>query len=349
MTRFANSIMGALAVSAFMLVAAVCAFAMLGGPVPPIATLSVHHNLMPIALAGIIINKQNLQVLFTGIKTAFNAGFRTAKPMWDTVATLVPSTTKEEKYGWLGQFPRLREWIGDRQLKNITAHDYSIKNKKFESSVAIPRDDLDDDTYGVYTPLFQEMGYAAATHPDELVFALLAAGFTTTCYDGQFFFDTDHPVGDGEAAPASVSNVQAGAGAPWFLLDLNRPLKPIIFQKRREYDIKAMNQPDDEAVFMRDEYRYGVDARCNVGFGFWQQAFGSKATLDQTSFDSAYAAMMAFKSDEGRPLGVKPSHLVVGPSNRASALSVVQNERLANGESNKNYKAVDILIVPWLP
>jgi len=295
-----------------------------------------------------IINKATLSALFTGIQTAFNTGFRGATPLWNAVATMVPSTTKEEKYAWLGQFPRLREWLGDRQIKSMVAHDYSIKNKKFESSVGIPRDDLDDDSYGVFNPLFQEMGHAAATHPDELVFALLAAGFATTCYDGQFFFDTDHPVGDQEGAASSVSNMQAGAGNPWFLLDNSRPLKPLIFQKRRDYAIKAMSQAEDEGVFMRDEYRYGVDARANVGFGFWQQAFGSKATLDAANFDAAYAAMMAFKSDEGRPLGIKPTHLVCGPSNRAAALSVIQNERLANGESNKNYKAVEILVVPWL-
>lgn len=342
--------LGAIAVA---LIAAVMLFSV-GAPSHPsalslsMAAVVTSDSFPMVALAGLIINKGTLSALFTGIQTAFNKGFRGITPLWMQVATLVPSTTKEEKYAWLGQFPRLREWIGDRQIKSIAAHDYSIKNKKFESSVAIPRDDIEDDSYGVFMPLFQEMGHAAATHPDELTFALLNAGFTTTCFDGQFFFDTDHPVGDQEGAATSVSNMQAGAGAPWFLLDLSRPLKPIIFQKRRDYALKAMNQPEDEAVFMRDEYRYGIDARANVGFGFWQQAFGSKADLTQANFDLAMAAMMGFKSDEGRPLGVKPTHLVCGPSRRAEALTVVQNERLANGESNKNYKAVDVLVVPWL-
>jgi len=319
-----------------------------GGPAVPLPTFDDHSALPFIGIAGMIINKANLSALFTGIKTAFNTGFRDAKAMWQTVATLVPSTTSDEKYGWLGQFPRLREWVGDRYVKSLAAHDYSIKNKTYEATVGIPRENIEDDQYGVYAPLYQEMGHAAATHPDELVFALLGAGFTTLCYDGQFFFDTDHPVGDQEGAAASVSNMQAGAGNPWFLLDTSRPLKPLIFQKRKDYNIQAMTTEDDEKVFMSKEFRYGIDARCNVGFGFWQQAFGSKATLDKANFDLAVAAMMAFKSDEGRPLGTKAVVLVCGPSNRAAANDVVLTERLASGASNTNFKAVEVMVVPWL-
>jgi phage major head subunit gpT-like protein len=296
-----------------------------------------------IALAGMIVNEANLANLFTGFKAAFNTGFRGITPMWMSVATRVPSSAAKEDYGWLGQFPRLREWIGERQIKKMAAQKYSIANRPFEGSIAVMREDIERDQYGVYNPLFAEMGHASATHPDELVLALLAASFTTTCYDGQYMVDTDHPVGD-----ASVSNSGGGSGAAWFLMDCSRPLKPLIFQVERDYQLLGMTTEGDEAVFMRREFRYGVDARCNVGFGFWQQMYGSKQTLDKTAFDSAMAAMMGFKSDEGRPLGIRPTHLVCGPSNRAAALSVVGTQRLASGADNPNYNAVQIVISPWL-
>jgi len=300
-------------------------------------------DMAALAFGGIVVNKANLSILFQAFKSAFNTGFRGTDASWQRIATRVPSTTKEEKYAWLGQWPRLREWLGDRHIKNLSLFDYSIKNKKFESTVAVPKDDLEDDSYGVFTPLMQEMGFAAHTHPDELVFDLLSKGFSTACYDEQFFFDTDHPVGD-----ASVSNMQAGAGDPWYLLDTSRPLKPLILQMRKDYEFKAMTNTDDESVFMRDEFRYGIDARLNVGFGFWQMAFGSKLALDQTNFDAAIAAMMAFKSDEGRPLGIKPDLIVCGPSNRAAAQAVIDKEFVDGGDSNTNFKAVDLLVVPWL-
>lgn len=298
---------------------------------------------MMIAVAGLIINRDSLNAMYNGFKTAYNQAFAGVTPMWSKVATLVPSTNKVENYGWLGQFPKLREWIGDRQVKGIAASGYQITNKPYEASIGVPRDDIEDDSYGVLTPLFSSMGYAAAVHPDELVFPLLAAGFATLCYDGQYFFDTDHPVGAG-----TFSNSGGGAGSAWYLLDTTRPLKPIIFQKRREYDLTQMTDASDEGVWMRAEYRYGVDARANVGYGFPQMAYGSKQTLDATNFNAAIAAMMAFASDEGRPLGIVPSLLVVAPSNRAAAKALIEAETLASGASNTNFRAVELYVCPWL-
>ncbi len=294
---------------------------------------------------------QAMSALYTAVKTAFNTGRGSYTPLWPKLATLVPSTTGTESYAWLGQFPRLREWIGDRQVNQLKAHDYSLKNKKYESTVGIPRDAIEDDQYGVYMPLMQEMGYAAAYHPDEMLFALLPAGFTTPCYDGQNFFDTDHPVNNPESGTQeSVSNIQAGANPPWYLLDTRRPLKPFIFQRRRDYSIDAKtDKGQSDHVFMADEYLYGTDGRGNWGFGFWQQGFASKAELSEENFETGIQRMMTFKSDEGRPLGIDPNLLVVGPSNRAAAKKVIEAENKAGGESNTNYKAVEILVVPWLP
>jgi len=289
------------------------------------------------------INAANLAILYKAFNAAFQGGFAGVSPSWDKIATQVPSSTATEDYSWLGEWPSLREWVGDRQIKELSASNYSIKNKKFESTVGIKRDKVEDDTFNIYGPMFTQMGQAAASHPDQLVFALLAAGFTNTCYDGQYFFDVDHPVGSG-----FVSNMQAGSGNPWFLLDTSRALKPVIWQKRKDYKFVAMTKDDDESVFMRDEFRYGVDARGNVGYGFWQMAFGSKATLDAASFNTNYAAMMAQTSDQGRPLGIKPTLLVVGPSNRAAALEVVKAERDAVGATNINRDAVEVFVTPWL-
>ncbi len=296
-----------------------------------------------IGFGGIIVNRDSLNAMYNGFKTAYNDAFAGVAPMWGKVATLVPSTSKTENYGWLGQFPKLREWVGDRQVKGIAASGYQIINKKYEASIGVPRDDIEDDSYGILTPLFASMGQAAASHPDELVFPLLSAGWTTRCFDSQYFFDANHPVGAGV-----VSNNGGGSSSAWFLLDTSRPLRPIIFQKRRDYALTSLTDTKDEGVWMRDEYRYGVDARANVGYGFWQMAYGSKQTLDATNFNAAIAAMMAYASDDGRPLGITPNLLVVAPSNRAAAKALIEAERLASGGSNTNFKAVELYICPWL-
>lgn len=295
-----------------------------------------------------IINTGNLAILFRAFNAAFQRGLGGVTPMWDKVATRVPSTTGTEDYGWLGSIPGMREWIGDRQINNLETHDYSIKNKKFENTVGVPRDKVADDQYGVFSPMMEMLGNSAPEHRDIIVFALLALGFETACYDKQYFFDTDHPVIQADGTTGSVSNMQAGSGNPWFLLDTRRPLKPLILQVRKEPEFVSKDKSTDDNVFMSDELLYGVDDRKNVGFGFWQMAFGSKADLDTTNFDGAMAAMGAFKGDHGNPLGILPNLLVIGPSNRAAANAVVATERLANGGSNTNFKAVEILVVPWL-
>lgn len=295
-----------------------------------------------------ILNSNNLAILFRAFKTAFQSGFAGAPSQWQKVATRVPSSTSIEDYGWLGQIPGMREWIGDRQINNLGQYDYSIKNKKFESTVGVDRDKIDDDQYGIYAPLMQMLGQNAAEHPDILVFGLLALGFATLCYDKQYFFDTDHPVIQADGTTASVSNFQTGATNPWFLLDTRRPLKPIIFQDRKGANFVALDGETDANVFMKGKLFYGVDSRCNVGFGFWQMAFGSKATLDATNFEAAYDAMGAFKGDQGKPLGVSPNLLVVGPSNASKGRKIVQAQLINGGESNTNFNRVELLEVPWL-
>lgn len=269
----------------------------------------------------------DLTTLFTGFKGSFNKGFSGAQTAYRTIATIVPSNTKEEEYGWLGQFPKMREWIGPRVIHRLAAHHYKIRNRNFEQTISVDRDDIADDTYGFYGPLFEEMGRAAAELPDELVFSLLAAGFETECYDGQYFFDTDHPVGDGvNKAAASVSNFQGGDGEPWFLLDCSRPIRPMIFQERASLgQLVRKDRDNDDNVFHNKEYVYGSDGRCNVGFGLWQLAYASKEELNAENYEAARRAMSALAGDTGRPLGVKPDTLVCGTNLEGAAMRLLNN------------------------
>lgn len=295
-----------------------------------------------------IINRQNVAGLYTGFRTTFNAAFSAAESQWDQVGMLVPSSTAQEVYAWLGALPRFREWVGERVIQNLASHDYTIKNRDFELTIGVDRNAIEDDTYGVYKPAVQMMGSESKTHPDELVFALLAAGLGTIGYDGQYFFDTDHPVLDKDGVEQSVSNYGGGAGTPWFLLDASKPVKPIIFQKRRDYQFVSMDRVEDEGVFMRREFRYGVDARVNAGLALWQLGYASKQDLTAANYGTARAAMMGMKGDGGKPLNVRPSLLVVPPSLEGKALDVIQAERLANGATNTYRNTAKLLVSPWL-
>ena len=175
-----------------------------------------------------VVTSSLVSALRVGFQREFQDALSSAPSQWDRLSTRVPSSSAGNTYGWVGQFPKLREWSGDRSFKNIKEHGYSVMNNLYEATVDIPRTAVEDDDIGVYAPLFREMGYAAGTHPDEIVFGLLKNGMSGTCYDGKAFFAVDHPVylnADGSGDAETVSNWLRPAavdgtvtdGTPWFV------------------------------------------------------------------------------------------------------------------------------------
>lgn len=295
------------------------------------------------------INRATLNSAYVGFNAAFMGGLAQANPMYGRVATTVPSTTKTQEYGWLGQFPGFREWVGDRVINGLARHGYSLTNKSYENTIGVDRDDFEDDNLGIYAPMFADLGRTAAVFPDQLVWSLLKAGFSSKCYDGQFYFDTDHPVLDVNGAEQSVANTDGGSGTPWFLIDDTRPLKPLIFQERKKFgNLVRMDKEDDPNVFMKKEFQYGLDGRCQVGFGFWQMAWGSKQTLNATNYEVARVGLSNLKGDFGRPLAIQPKLLIVPPSLEGAARTVVGQMLTTGGETNKWYNTCEILVCPWL-
>lgn len=295
-----------------------------------------------------LVNSANLDSLRVGFSTAFQGGLGQAPSQFSRVATVVKSTQKEQKYGWLGKIPNVREWIGPRAIQNLMQHDYAIKEKPFELTIGVDRDDIETDNLGIYTPLFSEMGLSAGSHKDMMIFSLLKAGFATECYDGQFFFDTDHPVLDENGEETTIANTDGGAGTPWFFLDVSRAIKPLILQWRKDFEFVAKDRLTDDNVFNNREFVYGTDSRMNVGFGFWQMAWGSKQTLNAANYAIARAALTGMKGDYGRPLGLNPRLLVVPPALESAALKIVNNELGAGGETNEWKGTAEVMVCPWL-
>lgn len=295
-----------------------------------------------------LINKSVITRFGIGVKANFMRGLMQDDPdlrLYEQIATIVQSTTGKEEYPWLDEFPTMRKWTGDRKIKKLGAHKYELVNEDYEATIKVSRNDILDDNVGLFAQRAQSQGNAAAQLPNRLVFDVLKSGFTAAGYDGVPFFGTH------EEGGASVSNLEAGTDSiatPWFLLDTRKPLKPLIFQDRQAPEFTSLDDLNDQSVFMRNEFLYGVHRRCVAGFGLWQLAHGSKNALDDDAFDAAFAEMMSRENDEGQKLGVRPSHLVVGPSRRAQANAVIEKMQRTGGESNPNYKAVTVVVTPWL-
>lgn len=296
------------------------------------------------------VTPEVLQHIYINFDMRFNAAFTNYTPLYTEVATVIPSTTKENRYPMRNILPKMRKWVGERVVQNAGAQEYAIKNEPYEATIAVKKEDVEDDNLNFYNIDADTLGDAAAKWPDEVVFDLLKKGEEVECYDGQNFFDTDHPAlnGLGDGAGGTLSNIlevnpdaegrlitratlaaatakaagwvndrgdplginfnllvvpgqrefeAAEALAPtlpggganvmanrfkilpvyrlndrpdeFYLMDTTRPIKPLIWQKRKDPEFVALTAPTDENVFWRKEFIYGVDARGNAGFGLW--------------------------------------------------------------------------------
>lgn len=130
--------------------------------------------------------------------------------VYPALATTVPSTSSKNDYMWMAQLPMMREWVGPRIVQNISSYAYSIENKLWEQTIGVKRDDIEDDNLGILDPLARSFGEAARLHPDDLLIQLLRTGHTQLCWDGQYFFDTDHPVSPADASAGTYSNYFTG-------------------------------------------------------------------------------------------------------------------------------------------
>jgi phage major head subunit gpT-like protein len=286
-----------------------------------------------------------------------------AKDIHKILASIITSTSKSNTYGWLGKFPQMREWVGERALKSIMESSYTLVNNKYESTLTVERTDIEDDNIGIYRPMAQAMADEVIAFYNRSLASLLKNGFTNLCYDGQPFFDETHPVypnADGTGEAVEVSNIFIGMvevdgelepeepGDPWFLLSLSGSLKPLIIQQRSGPEMEEITDPQNANVFLNDQYLYGIRYRGNFGYGFWQQAIGSRSSLTPANYEAARLQMSGFKRDGGDPLGVVPSHLVVGTSNEKAARKILEAQLIDGGDSNTNFHTAELIVSPWL-
>lgn len=167
------------------------------------------------------INSANLTALQKSYLTAFQQGLSFVPPVpIDFLFRDFPSTTAANFYAWMEQIPGFREWVGDRQFKNVRSGKFEIVNRDWEDSVSMGRNEIEDDQYGVYAPLVQMMGEAWTLKKYQLVIAVLTGN--TVCFTGKAFFADDHAYGDNtidnvvtDALSASSFEAAFTAAAGW--------------------------------------------------------------------------------------------------------------------------------------
>lgn len=130
------------------------------------------------------------------------------------VSRLFSSDQESETYKWLGMAPAMREWIGGRQPRGFRENGLTITNKKFEATLEVLVDEIKRDKTGQVMVRVRELAERANSHWASLLSTLIIAGETALCYDGQYFFDTDHAEGDSGTQSNDITNDIATPAAP---------------------------------------------------------------------------------------------------------------------------------------
>jgi phage major head subunit gpT-like protein len=123
----------------------------------------------------------------------------------EAVSNYFTSDQESETYKWLGQVPVMRNWVGGRQAKGFTTNGLTIENKHFEATLEIPLVDLRRDKTGQIEVRINELADRTNSHWAQLLSKLIINGESTVCYDGQYYFDTDHKDGN---SPVQSNKIQ---------------------------------------------------------------------------------------------------------------------------------------------
>lgn len=154
-------------------------------------------------------------VLWDALKTSLNALFMKEykaalqASLVGKLATLVSSKTKIEQYNFLGDIPKTKEFVDEREVQALRNYDFTVTVKKWENTIGVNEDDLKDGLLGGIQMRVATLSEEAAMHPSRYLTERRIAGTTELCYDGKALYADDHlaPI-DGSAQ----DNLLAGAG-----------------------------------------------------------------------------------------------------------------------------------------
>ena len=140
-----------------------------------------------------VLNKQNISAATQGFRAIFIKELAGGvQPVGLQLAMEVPSSNAVETWGWFEKVSGMKELTGEAKVEDLAAASYTIPNKEWEDTVAIPQADFERDKYGQYGKLIQLMAQGSKAHDSKQIASLLMGGFTNKCYDGKEFFSTAH-------------------------------------------------------------------------------------------------------------------------------------------------------------
>lgn len=144
-----------------------------------------------------MLPKQFEKITTRGVVSMILGRLETGAAGWiNDVAMRMSSDQATETYAWLGSSPAMREFIEGRSPAELSENSFQINNKDYEGSIKIETKDMRRDKTGQIQIRVNQLSDRANDHPAKLLSTLIINGESALCYDGQFYFDTDHSEGD---------------------------------------------------------------------------------------------------------------------------------------------------------
>lgn len=144
---------------------------------------------------AITVNPSTLSALFLSFNLRFQDALKQPQKLWwDQVATTFPSTAESQSYPWGNSLPLPREWVGDRIANSISLYNKVVTNKVFEGNLRVPVPKIEDDQYGVFLPIIDDLARGVKKFPDVRLAALIRNLQNVPTYDGKNFYASDHPI-----------------------------------------------------------------------------------------------------------------------------------------------------------
>ena len=158
------------------------------------------------------INANTSNLVFQNLLAEFDKGVQAAEPIMDSLWEQVPSTSNANVYSWLKHIPGFKEWFKGqpRVIRNVESTQFTVANRKFEDTISISTDEVEDNQLGQYNGIAKGMGSEGMLLKDELTAELLNGAFTTALtYDGLTICNAAHKAGlstINNAATAALSS-----------------------------------------------------------------------------------------------------------------------------------------------
>lgn len=148
------------------------------------------------SMGGRSLDAAKIEAAYVGFFTTFQDRLQQTSPLHRELSIVTETENVLDTQLWLSNVPKMRKWIGPKQLGKLRGQSQPITTSPFEASIEVSKHDVLYDRLGIYKDRINSMADGYGWALDEMVIGAIAAGIAGTAlgttYDGQNLVDTDH-------------------------------------------------------------------------------------------------------------------------------------------------------------